>query len=220
MSGPRARLKHEQGRPRQEPLASIVARSGRGIGLLLLCLSLACSKIPPGRSAVDSVTIHNARSVSAGELEGKLATQASAKFLFLFQGVAYEYSVYDEAVLQRDMARLERAYRAKGFLDAHARVAAVRQVTRKHVVVDIVVDEGPATVNRNVTVVGIEGLPPDVNRAAVVAARTTLARGARFDEAKFNSSKGAVKKALTDRGYAYASVEADAEVELQGMGKA
>jgi outer membrane protein assembly factor BamA len=214
MSGARDRLKHEQGRARRGALASIGTGPGRGIALLLLCLPLACSEIPPGRSAVDSVTIHNAKGVSAGDLESKLATQASAKFLFLFQGVAYDYSVYDEAVLQRDMARLERTYRAKGFFDAHARVATVRQVSRKHVVVDIVVDEGPATVNRNVTVVGIEGLPPDVNRAAVVAARTTLARGERFDEVKFNDSKGAVKKALTNRGYAYASVESDAEVDV------
>ncbi len=214
MSGPRDRWKHERGRTPFGSLAGIVAGSRRSMGFLLLCLPLACSRIPPGRSAVDSVTIHNAKGVSAGELEGKLATQASPKFLFLFQGVAYDYSVYDEAVLQRDMARLERAYRARGFFDAHARVGAVRQISRKHVVVDIVVDEGTATVNRNVTVVGIEGLPTDVNRAAVVAARTTLARGEHFDEAKFNDSKDAVRKALTDRGYAYASVESDAEVDV------
>lgn len=214
MSGPRDRWKHERGRTPFGTLTGIVAGSRREIGLVLLCLPLACSKIPPGRSAVDSVTIHNAKGVSAGDLEGKLATQASAKFLFLFQGVAYDYSVYDEAVLQRDMARLERAYRAKGFFDAHARVGSVRQISRKHVVVDIVVDEGTATVNRNVTVVGIEGLPPDVSRAAVLAARTTLARGEHFDEGKFNDTKDAVKKALTDRGYAYASVESDAEVDV------
>jgi outer membrane protein assembly factor BamA len=182
--------------------------------LLLLWIPLACSRIPAGRSAIDSVTILNASEVSTSDVEAKLATQASPKFLYLFQGVAYDYTVYDEAVLQRDMARLERFYRSKGFFDAHARVAHVRQISRKHVVVDILVDEGRPTVNRNVRVVGIEALPEDVNRAAVVAARTTLARGARFDEEKFNESKDTVKKALTDRGYAYASVDTDAEVDV------
>ena len=187
---------------------------GRVALSLLIGMSLGCSRIPQGRSAVDSVTIADAHEVSAGDLEAKLATQASTKFLYLFQGVAYDYSIYDEAVLQRDMARLVRVYRSKGFFDAHARVAHVQEVKRHHVVVDIVVDEGPPTLNRNVTVVGIEALPPDVSRAAVVAARSELPRAARFDEDKFNKSKEAVTRALTDRGYAYATVDSDAEVDV------
>jgi outer membrane protein insertion porin family/translocation and assembly module TamA len=208
--------KHEQDRVDGRAFAAAFRACARVsiAGWLLLSLALGCSRIPPGRSAVDSVTIRNAKEVSAGDLEGKLATQASPKFLYLLQGVAYDYSVYDEAVLQRDMARLERAYRSNGFFDAHARVGSVRQVQSKHVVVDIVVDEGPPTVNRNVTVVGIEALPTDVSRAAVVAARTALARGKRFDEQKFNASKDAVRKALTDVGYAYATVDSDAEVDV------
>jgi|HubBroStandDraft_1064217.scaffolds.fasta_scaffold02968_2 outer membrane protein assembly factor BamA len=209
-------LKHKRGRAcRRGVSRGFRARVRYGIALtLLLWTPLACSQIPQGRSAVDSVTILNAKAASASDLESKLATHASPKFLYLLQGVAYNYTVYDEAVLQRDMARLERVYRSKGFFDAHARVADVRQVERRHVVVDIMVDEGPPTVNRNVTVVGIEALPPDVSRASVVAARTMLVRGARFEEGKFNASKEAVKKALTDRGYAYATVDSDAEVDV------
>ncbi|HEY6461519.1 MAG TPA: POTRA domain-containing protein, partial [Polyangiaceae bacterium] len=101
--------------------------------------SLGCSTIPPGRSAVDSVHVDNAKELKSGDVEDQLATQASAKFLFLFQGVAYDYSVYDEAVLQRDMARVERFYRSKGFFGAHARVAKVEQVSSNHVRVHIVV---------------------------------------------------------------------------------
>jgi outer membrane translocation and assembly module TamA len=185
-----------------------------GAALLFLGMPLACSRIPAGRSAIDSVKIENAKAVSASDLESKLATQASPKFLYLLQGVAYDYAVYDEAVLQRDMARLERAYRSRGFFDAHARVADVRQVQSSHVVVDIVVDEGPPTVNRNVTVGGVEALPADVSRATIVTARAALARGARFDEEKFNATKEAVKKTLTDRGYAYATVDSDTEVDV------
>jgi outer membrane protein assembly factor BamA len=210
------RIKHERDRIQQPSLKRACGASlGYGIALLLLLSApLACSRIPAGRSAIDSVTILNTKEVSASDVEAKLATQASPKFLYLFQGVAYDYTVYDEAVLQRDMARLERFYRSKGFFDAHARVSHVRQISRKHVVVDILVDEGPPTVNRNVRVVGIEALPADVARAAIVAARTTLARGARFDEEKFAGAKDAVKKALTDRGYAYATVDSDAEVDV------
>jgi len=89
---------------------------------------------------VDSVRVLHAKDVQPSEIEEKLATQASTKFLFLFQGVAYDYEVYDESVLQRDMARVERLYRSKGYFDAHARVARVYRV-KDHVRVEIVVDE-------------------------------------------------------------------------------
>ena len=180
----------------------------------LLVPVLGCSSIPPGRSAVDSVEIIHAKELRASEVEDKISTVASTKFLFLFQGVAYDYSIYDEAVLQHDMARVERFYRSKGFLDAHARVAHVRTVSEHHVRVEIVVDEGPPTLDRNIVIVGLEDLPKEVVDAAGVAARTTLPRAARFDEDQFKQSEDDVKKALTDRGYAYATVESQAEVDV------
>jgi outer membrane protein insertion porin family/translocation and assembly module TamA len=160
------------------------------------------------------VRVVNAREVSAGDIEGKLATQPSPKFLFLFPGLVYDYSVYDEAVLQRDMARVERVYQSKGFFGAHARVAEVRQVASDHVRVTIVVEEGPPTKNRNVTLVGLDGLPGDVARAARTAASDRLPRGAHFDEDAFEKSKEDLKAALTDRGYAYATVEGQVEVDV------
>jgi outer membrane translocation and assembly module TamA len=184
-----------------------------GLWVLLLPF-LGCSRIPPGRSAVDSVTILHAKELSAGDIEDKLGTVATTKFLFLFQGVAYDYAVYDEAVLQRDMARVERFYRSKGFFDAHARVAHVRYVEGNHVRVEIVVDEGTPTKNRNIVVTGLEQLPKAVVDAAGVAARTALPRGARYDEDQFKQSESDVKKALTDRGYAYATVESQTEIDV------
>ncbi|HEY1692486.1 MAG TPA: POTRA domain-containing protein [Polyangiaceae bacterium] len=176
--------------------------------------SLGCSTIPPGRSAVDSVHVDNTKELKSGDVEDQLATQASAKFLFLFQGIAYDYSVYDEAVLQRDMARVERFYRSKGFFGAHARVAKVEQVSSSHVRVHIVVDEGPATRNRRVVVTGLEGLPKDVCDAVQAAARAAVPEGQRFDEKGYGDAKGAVQTELTDRGYAWAKVESQAEVDV------
>jgi outer membrane protein assembly factor BamA len=180
----------------------------------MLSLALAaCSSIPPGRSAVDSVRILNAKQLKASDIEDQLATEASTKFLFLFQGIAYDYSVYDEAALQRDMARAERFYRSRGFLDAHARVARILP-SGNHVHVEIVVDEGPPMLNRHLTMVGLEGLPKEVANAATLAATTAIVRGARFDEKKYKDSETAVKKALTDRGFAYATVDSQAELDI------
>jgi outer membrane protein assembly factor BamA len=182
--------------------------------VLLLAASMGCSKIPQGRSAVDSVRILNAKNVKGGDTEDKLETDASTKFLYLFQGVAYDYTVYDEAVLQRDMARVERFYRSNGFLDAHARVARVIQVSSNHVRIEIVVDEGPPTLNRNLVMVGLEGLPKKIVDEVTAAAKGAIVKGARFDEKKFKDSETAVKKALTDSGYAYATVDSQAELDI------
>ncbi len=180
----------------------------------LLTLTAACSRIPPGRSAVDSVRVVNAKQVDPPDTEGELGTEASTKFLFLFQGIAYDYAVYDEAVLQRDMSRVERFYWSRGYLDAHARVARVIRVKPDHVRVEIVVDEGPPTINREVRVVGLEGLPPDVAAAAKSAAQGALVRGDRFDEPKFKQSEATIRKALTDRSYAWAKVDSQARIDV------
>jgi outer membrane protein insertion porin family/translocation and assembly module TamA len=176
--------------------------------------SLACSRIPPGRSAVDSITVVNAKQVSAKEIEDKIATNESPKFLFLIQGFANDYSIYDESTFQRDMARVERAYRSKGFLDAHARVARVFQVNPKHVRLEVVVDEGPATFNRNITVIGLEPLSKRDSDAVRLAAVRAVVPGERFDEDKFKDATDKITRALTDRGYAYAKVTSDAELDV------
>jgi outer membrane protein assembly factor BamA len=195
------------------------ARTGPGLTISVLVLvslvgPTGCSKIPPGRSAVDSVVILNNKTIKASEIEDNLATQESTRFLFLFQGVAFDYSVYDEAALQRDMSRVERFYRSKGFLDAHARVAMVEQVNPDHVRIQIVVDEGQPTINRNTKVVGLEGLPADVAEAVVATAEAAVVRGQRFEEKPFKDAEAALKKALTDRGYAWAKVEAQCELDI------
>ncbi|MGH7434183.1 MAG: POTRA domain-containing protein [Polyangiaceae bacterium] len=160
------------------------------------------------------MAIRNNRVIKASDIEENLATQPSPRFLFLFQGVAYDYAFLDEAVLQRDMSRVERFYRARGFLDAHARVARIEHVSERHVRVEIVVDEGPAIVNRDIRVFGLEGVEPDVAREAVRAAASALPRGARFDEKAFKDSNAAVKQALTDGGYAWAKVDAQCELDV------
>jgi outer membrane protein insertion porin family/translocation and assembly module TamA len=184
--------------------------------LALAACTPACSSIPEGRSAVDSVHVVNARSLDADDLTSKLATAESPRFLGLMRGVLYDYEIFDASVLQRDLARLERAYRGHGFLEAHARAARVIHVNDRHVRVEIVVDEGPPTLDREVRVDGLEGLPPEIAGEARAAALQALPRGARFDEEAYAKARTAVARALTDHGYAYATVQSDAQADLAG----
>jgi outer membrane protein assembly factor BamA len=172
-----------------------------------------CSSIPEGRSAVDSVRVVNAGALDASDVADQLATAPSPRFLGLFH-LFYDYEIFDASVLQRDLARVERYYRGHGFLEAHARMARVVHSKPDHVRIEIVVDPGPATLDRVVRVVGLDDVPAPIRDAANRAAVSALSRGARFDEDAYKNARQAVLRALTDTGYAYATVDADAQIDL------
>src|SRR5580658_1541823 len=152
-------------------------------GLILFGLgNAACSKIPKDRSAIDVVDIHATGDLSEGDVSDKISTAATPKFLGLFRGVAFDYEIYDETVVQRDLARIERYHQGHGYLDAHARAARVIRTSASHVHIEIQVDAGPPTLNRHVTIDGLGSVPPSVVEAARLAANEALPAGARFDE--------------------------------------
>lgn len=189
-------------------------RAARALALpALLGLSACAPPIPPGRSAIDSVSIRNTHALSASDIESKLATAPSPRFLGVFH-LFYDYEIFDPSTLQRDLARVERYYWGHGFLEAHARTGRVVPNGANHVRVEIVVEEGTPTLNRNVVVDGIDALPAAVKGAALTAADDALRRGTRFDEDAYQAAETAVTRALTDRGYAYAKVHSAAQIDV------
>ncbi len=173
-----------------------------------------CKTIPEGRSAVNEVRVRGSKEVDDDDIRDKIATTETTKFLMLFRGILFEYSLFDRFVLQRDLARVEAFYRSKGFYDVHARAGRVHQLDNNHVRVEIVVEEGEAVVVRNVHVDGLDGLPPDIASAAKKAAADGLLIDKPFEEEQFKKTEGLVRRALTDRGYAYAKVSSDAAVDI------
>jgi outer membrane protein insertion porin family/translocation and assembly module TamA len=191
----------------------VAARSTSVVAIALVGGATGCASLPPGRSAVDAVDIVGAEQVDPGGTTDRLATTASPKFLGLFRGVVYDYSVFDAAALQRDLARVERYYHGRGFFEAHARTARVVQVSADHVRVEIAVDEGPPTLNRNIRVNGLNAVPQPIAEEAERALNDALPTGARFDEDAYDQAKVTLTRSLTDRGYAYAKVDATAEAD-------
>ncbi|MGH7440042.1 MAG: POTRA domain-containing protein, partial [Polyangiaceae bacterium] len=190
--------------------AAVLALLG-GTAALAVC---ACATIPPGRSAVDVVEILGARDVPADDTADRLATTASPKFLGLFRGIVFDYSIFDAPTLQRDLARVERYYRGKGFFEAHARTARVIPDGAGHVRVEIVVEEGTPTLDRRTQIDGLETLSPAVADEARAAVDSALPVGARFDEDAYKGAQATLTRVLTDEGYAYARVEVSAEADL------
>jgi outer membrane protein assembly factor BamA len=181
---------------------------------LELTLALGCTHVPPGRYAIDSVDIEGATRVDADDIEDRIATAESPRFLGLFRGIVLDYELFDPYVLERDLARVERFYRARGFYEAHARAGRVEKVAASHVRVTIVVEEGQAVRVGNVKIDGIANLPIDDTAAVLAALRGGLRAGRNFDEERYEKAQGELVRALTDRGYAFAKVEGRVEVDL------
>jgi outer membrane protein insertion porin family/translocation and assembly module TamA len=195
-------------RPRSAALVALV--------LALALASLACTSVPPGATAVDAVSVEGTHQVSSGDVEDKIATTPSPKFLMLFRGIIYDYEIFDRYVFAKDLERVEAFYRSKGFYEAHARAGRVVYTTDNHVRVTVVVEEGPPTLVRDVILRGVEGLPPPIAKAVEAASVAKLRKGVRFDEDDYKSTDDAIKRALTDRGYAYAQTSRRAEIDLPG----
>lgn len=180
----------------------------------LLALLGGCASIPPGRSAVDDVTVLGADKVDDTDIEERIATAPSPRFLGLFQGVVYDYEIFNRFVLQRDLARVERYYRARGFYQARVRAGRVRKIASDKVHVEIVVTEGPPVLVNRVTIAGLTGLDPALQREVMTAGRARLVKGEPFEEEGFEASEAGARRALSDRGYAYAKVTRDAAVDI------
>ncbi|MEP7123616.1 MAG: BamA/TamA family outer membrane protein [Byssovorax sp.] len=191
------------------------ARSGIATALGTLWLgSTGCASIPKGAASVDSVSIDGNKAVSSSDIEDKLATTPSPKFLALFRGVVYDYELLDRSVVQRDLERVERYYRARGYYEAQARAGRIQYTGEKHVEVTIEVEEGLPVLVHQAQITGLEGLSAKDDKAARSALTALVKDGAPFEEEPYQKAEVAMTRALTDRGYAWARVERRADVDL------
>jgi outer membrane protein insertion porin family/translocation and assembly module TamA len=184
------------------------------LGALLALFAMGCHTVPEGRSSVDAVEVRGNDKIDEDDITEKIATTESEKFLGLFRGIIYEYSVFDRNVLQRDLARVEAVYREHGYYEAHARAGRIYENDSKHVRVEIVVDEGPLTTIRRITVNGLDGVPKDIVDLVHQGAGIELPKGKAFTQDRFDKALNRVRRTLTDRSYAYTSVKNEAAVDL------
>jgi outer membrane protein assembly factor BamA len=181
---------------------------------LALAGSASCSQLPSGRYAVDAVELDGTSRISASEIQERIATAPSPKFLGLFRGVVFDYELFDRYVLERDLARIERFYRARGYYEAKARAGRVEASGNGHVRVTVVVDEGPPVMVGDVRLEGLTALPIDDAAAVLAQVRRRPRKGRPFDEEDYEKAQTRIVAALTDRGYAFASVKGGVEVDL------
>jgi outer membrane protein insertion porin family/translocation and assembly module TamA len=188
----------------------LLARRSKGhlVVALGLLACTACGPTPtrPVVSAIDLRETSSPRVVDDSAVLDGLATSDE----------------YDRNVLARDLDRIERYYRARGYYEAKVTAARVLEPDARHtelppgeqhVRLELRVAPGKPVIVRNVEREGGADLPLSVN-IELGKARALLEPGALFDEAKFDDMKGASLDALRDNGYPYAKVDAKAHVDL------
>jgi outer membrane protein insertion porin family/translocation and assembly module TamA len=144
----------------------------------------------------------------------KIATQETSRFLGLFRGVFFDYQILNPYVLETDLERIERYYKARGFYEAKVVSARVIREDENFVRISIGVTEGPPVTVQRVRVRGLERLPEPLQTAAQAAALGQLDVGDWLEEDKYRAAESAVERSLTDSGYARASVRRAARVDL------
>lgn len=165
---------------------------------------------------MDGVGIQGNAALSGSDVEGKMATAPSPKFLGLFRGVLYDYELFDRSVLQRDLERVERYYRARGYYEAKVRAGRILYKSERHVEVTVEVEEGAPVLVQDAQIDGISVLSPKEAQEVRTAMADSVKNGKPFEEDPFLKAANSMKRALTDRGYAWAKVERRADVDLPG----
>jgi outer membrane protein assembly factor BamA len=177
------------------------------IAIAVALLTPGCLRqdYPEGAYVISKVSLAGADAVDPNEVLAGLATAESPRFLGIWDGVVFDYEVFDETLLERDLDRIVRYYRARGYYEASVTAARIERTDDHHVRVEIRVHEGDIVrIAGSLATPGLERLPFDV---AVAASRALVERpGDRFDEAVYAKDKASLLRALVDNGYAFAKV--------------
>jgi outer membrane protein insertion porin family/translocation and assembly module TamA len=166
----------------------------------------------PRQPVVRDVELEGNQHADAQPLLDGLATTGSARFFGLWDGVAFEYEVYDPDLLARDLERVERYLVRRGFFEAKVVAARVVHVDEHRVRITIRVSEGPPVITRKISLTGLENVPLELSAAAL--SDSPLQPRQRFDEDAYESSKQRLLSVLLDGGYAFAKVSGRVEVDI------
>jgi outer membrane protein assembly factor BamA len=140
-------------------------RHGAVAGLVAALAASACRSWPT-EPVVSAVELRGTAPVDIEPLEDKLATSETSLLFGVFPRVL-EYSTYDRGVLAKDLARIERFLRARGYYEGKVRATRVVHIDEHHVQVEIDVALGEPVHVERIDPSGLALLPIDVVGAAV-----------------------------------------------------
>jgi outer membrane protein insertion porin family/translocation and assembly module TamA len=189
--------------------------------------SEVCERPDASGCVIEEVEIQGT-TVAPDKVKEKIATTetsrplggalANVPVLSIIDRVQVDYGRVDPFVLERDLARVERFYRAQGYYEAHARAGRVVKLPDGKIKVEIAVDQGRVIKIAKIAYAWQEQ-PSAADKARVAdaiqrALTDQIKVGKPFEEDPYEATKKLVVRAMTDEGYAYAAVSGDANVDL------
>lgn len=205
----------------------------------------ACATIPDGRYGVDELELVGVRELDPYSLRACLATHqrdslaidlskspspncgappfdAKRIHIPLWRWPWSEWPLYDPAVFERDLGRIERWYRARGYYGARiidtrakpdqALYGGVPKGDENEIRLYVKVLEGSPVRIASVGIDGVNALEEDVG-TELLGTLDALEPNQRFDEAELDRTKARLLRSLRDAGYATAVVQSEATVD-------
>ncbi len=197
-------------------------------GFALCLLAAGCATIPRGRYGLSSLEIEGAEQVDEDAVLACLATHSRPRFGWEF-GVHpmptcdvppfdkdrvpvrlwtwpwTDWPLYDEGMFERDIDRVERWYRARGYYQARVKdVDFERDQSDREMRITITLSEGEAVLVERIALGGLQELSAELRAEARGA--VLLRVGERFDEAIYDASKQSIALALKNGSYAKVEV--------------
>lgn len=219
--------------------------------LLWIAFLAGCGGIPNGRYGVENVSIHGATRMDEEAIEACLGTRERSRarldvgvrgtpecgeapfdgdhvIVNFWSWPWEEWPLFDQSVFERDVARIERWYRARGFYGARvistevvpASASSTARSTLEScgagpgtdcsVDVTFVVEEGEPVLVETVAMRGFDPLPEGTRER--LRGVLLLHDGDRFDEAVYEETKTRMLRLLHDTGYADAQVRGTVKI--------
>jgi outer membrane translocation and assembly module TamA len=175
---------------------------------------------------VERVVVRGNERVSTDDIQEKLVTTppkrllggalSSLPFVGAWERLSTTYDRFDLRLLEQDLARVERLYRAKGYYRARARAGRIIRLPKGRVRVEIEVDEGSPTRLREHTLSWTDWAPGPATREPtrlVAEALGELREGTPLDEELYDAVKARLTRALQDHGFAYGGVRGAVQID-------
>jgi outer membrane translocation and assembly module TamA len=209
----------------------------------LVVFVAACATIPDGRYGVDRLELEGIERLDAFALRACLATKereslsidlsrdpaptcgkppfdARRIHLALWRWPWTTWPLYDPSVFERDLARIERWYRARGYYGAEvlstssspAEALYGTRTDQDEIGLRVKISEGTPVLLQSVTMDGGEALAEKLG-AELLEAMDKLSPGSRFDEATYDETEDALLRALRNGGHAGAEVNGRVDID-------
>ncbi|MFK8000052.1 MAG: outer membrane protein assembly factor [Polyangiales bacterium] len=230
--------------------------SGSRVALMLLVGAVfgGCAHVPADRYAVDHLNIEGMEEMDEYALRACLATsQRSRTGINLSRSTRpacneppFEDAVrvrlpiltwrsgwplYDRSVFERDLQRIRRWYRARGYYDANVETVSydppiaatedrvdvnsecdrVRSGEGCELEISVVINEGQPVMVAGTELQGAEALSAEIRED--LADAISLEVGQRFDEQSYEATKAALVRVLHNATFACASVDGDVQLD-------